>query len=93
MERSMKNWITLSAAVAGSLVCASLALGQAKPADCPKPEKVDGQVVQVDKEQGKLTIRGSDGKMYEFNGSKETLQDKKVGDRMEVTRRMPEGCK
>jgi hypothetical protein len=47
----------------------------------------------VDKEHGKLTLRGSDGKMYEFNGSKEALQDKKVGDRMEVTRRMPEGCK
>jgi|SoiMethySBSTD1v2_1073268.scaffolds.fasta_scaffold310920_3 hypothetical protein len=89
----MKNWITLSATIAGSLVCASLALAQAKPAECPKPEKVEGQVVQVDKEHGKLTLRGSDGKMYEFNGSKEALQDKKVGDRMEVTRRMPEGCK
>ena len=89
----MKNWITLSAVIAGSLVCANLAVGQAKPADCPKPEKVEGQVVQVDKEQGKLTLRGSDGKMYEFNGSKEALQDKKVGDRMEVTRRVPEGCK
>ncbi len=89
----MKNWITVSAAVASSLVCAGLALGQAKPADCPKPEKVEGQVVQVDKDQGKLTLRTADGKTFEFTGPKETLQDKKVGDRMEVTRRMPEGCK
>jgi len=89
----MKNWIAVSAGLAGSLVCASLAVGQAKPAECPKPERVEGQVVQVDKEHGKLTLRGSDGKIYEFNGSKETLQDKKVGDRMEVTRRLPEGCK
>ena len=89
----MKNWMTVSAAVAGSLVCAGLALGQAKPAECPKAEKVEGQVVHVDKDQGKLTIRTADGKTFEFSGSKETLQDKKVGDRMEVTRRMPEGCK
>jgi len=88
----MKNWIAASGLVAGSLVCASLALAQAKP-DCPKPEKVEGQVVKVDKDQGKLTLQTADGKTFEFNGSKETLQDKKVGDRMEVTRRMPEGCK
>jgi hypothetical protein len=88
----MKNWVTASAWVAGSLVCASLALAQAKP-DCPKAEKVEGQVVRVDVDQGKLTLRTADGKLFEFNGSKETLQDKKIGDRMEVTRRMPEGCK
>lgn len=79
--------------IAGSLVCSAPAFGQPKP-DCPKPEKVEGQVVNVDVNQGKLTLRGADGKIYEFTGaSKETLQDKKVGDRMEVTRRMPEGCK
>jgi hypothetical protein len=79
--------------IAGSLMCSTLALGQPKPTDCPKAEKVEGQVVKVDMDQGKLTLRGADGKMYEFTASKETLQDKKVGDRMEVTRRMPEGCK
>ncbi len=90
----MKNWVTVPMmVVAGSLMWGGLALGQTKPADCPKAEKVEGQVVNVDVNQGKLTLRGADGKMYEFTASKETLQDKKVGDRMEVTRRMPEGCK
>ena len=89
----MKNLVTVSAVVAGSLLCAGLAAGQAKPADCPKAEKVEGQVVRVDLDQGKLTLRTADGKTFEFSGSKETLQDKKVGDRMEVTRRLPEGCK
>jgi hypothetical protein len=78
--------------IAGSLMCSAPALGQTKP-DCPKPEKVEGQVVKVDMNQGTLTLRGPDGKIFEFTASKETLQDKKVGDRMEVTRRMPEGCK
>jgi hypothetical protein len=90
----MKNWVRVPVMlVAGSLMWSGIALGQAKPADCPKAEKVDGQIVKVDMNQGKLTVRGSDGKTYEFNASKETLQDKKVGDHIEVTRRLPEGCK
>ncbi len=90
----MKNWVRVPVMlVAGSLMWSGIALGQAKPADCPKAEKVEGQVVKVDMNQGKLTVRGSDGKTYEFNASKEALQDKKVGDQIEVTRRLPEGCK
>ena len=30
---------------------------------------------------------------HEFSASKEVLHDKKVGDRLEITKRMPEGCK
>jgi len=90
----MRNRVRVPAVlVAATLMWSGIALGQTKPADCPKPEKVEGQIVKVDTDQGKLTLRGSDGKTYEFSASKETLQDKKVGDRMEVTRRMPEGCK
>ena len=90
----MKSWMSVSAAVALAAVLDSgVALGQVKPADCPKAEKVEGQVVKVDQEQGKITLRAADGKTYEFNGTKEILQDKKVGDRMELTRRMPEHCK
>jgi len=90
----MRNWVSVPAVlVAASLMCSGIALGQTKPADCPKAEKVEGQIVKVDLDQGKLTLRGPDGKTFEFTASKETLQDKKVGDRIEVTRRMPEGCK
>ncbi len=90
----MRNWVRVPVIlVAASLMWSGIVLGQAKPADCPKAEKIDGQVVKVDMAQGKLTVRGSDGKTYEFNGSKESLQDKKVGDHIEITRRMPEGCK
>lgn len=91
----MKHRVRVSAVLgaAGLLLWGGGALGQTKPADCPKAEKVEGQIVKVDMDQSKLTLRGSDGKTYEFSASKETLQDKKVGDRIEVARRMPEHCK
>ncbi len=90
----MKTWINVSAAMAaGLMMWTSTALGQGQPADCPKPEKVEGQIVKIDMNQDKLTLRGPEGKTYEFNASNETLQDKKVGDRLEVTRRMPDHCK
>jgi hypothetical protein len=90
----MKTWVNASAVVAVGLMLASgTALGQPKPADCPKPEMVAGQIVSIDTNQGKLTVQGADGKKYEFNASKEVLADKKVGDRIEVTKRPPEGCK
>ena len=34
----------------------------------------------VDRSQGKLTVRDSVGKDYEFRASNETLKDYKVGD-------------
>ena len=56
---------------------------QNKP-DCPKgaAERVEGQVVKVDTAQGKVTVRGADGTTHEFQASKETLQDMKVGDKI-----------
>ena len=84
----------IGALAVGALLWGGVAAAQQpKPADCPKAEKVQGQIVKVDAEQGKLTLQGSDGKTYEFNASKETLQDKKVGDKLELSRRLPEGCK
>lgn len=43
-------------------------------------ELVEGRVSMVDRSQGKLTVRDSAGKEYEFRASNETLQDYKVGD-------------
>ena len=84
----------IGALAAGTLLWAGTAAAQQpKPADCPKAEKVQGQIVKVDADQGKITVQGSDGKTYEFTATKETLQDKKVGDKLELARRMPEGCK
>ena len=92
-----KTWMGVSTSVVASVMLMSgIAFGQSKAADC-KPHKIEGQITKIDwqqgQEQGKLTVRGSDGQNYEFNASKEALQYKKVGDRLEVTKRMPENCK
>ena len=44
------------------------------------PELVEGRVSMVDRSQGKLVVRDSAGKDYEFRASNETLKDYKVGD-------------
>ena len=93
----MKTWMGVSASVvSGLLLVSGVALGQPKAGDC-KPEKVEGQIVKIElkegQTEGKMTMRGSDGKNYEFNASRETLQDKKVGDRLEITKRLPANCK
>jgi hypothetical protein len=90
----MKTWLGGSAGlIAGAMLCSGVVLAQTKAMDCPKPEKVEGRITSVDMNTGKLTMQGQDGKTYEFTASKETLQDKKVGDRLEIAKRMPEGCK
>ena len=71
------------ALVAPILLWSGAAFGQAaKPANTPK--SVEGQVVKIDKPTGRVTIKGADGSMHEFQASKETLDDLKVGDRIEA---------
>jgi hypothetical protein len=82
----------------GLVVCGdgASAQTQAKPPDCPKqgaPEKIEGQVVKMDPNQGTLTIRGPDGATHEFHASKETIQGMKVGDKIEANLRVPDNCK
>jgi hypothetical protein len=86
----------MAAAVVASAVLWSSGAYAQRPADCPKPgtaDKVAGQVVKVDQGSGKVTVRGSDGATHEFQASKETLQDMKVGDKIEAKLRVPEKCK
>jgi hypothetical protein len=71
------------------------ALGADKPGGCDKagaPEKVEGQVVKVDPDQGKLTVRGTDGTTHEFQASKETLQGYKAGDQIKAKLRTAPDC-
>ena len=84
----MKNWTRLFVVVvAGVMLWSWTALGEDKSPGCGKagaPEKVEGQVVKVDMDQGKLTVRASDGTTHEFQASKHTLQDYKVGDQIKA---------
>ena len=71
--------------------------GQVKPACDSKgmvksPNLVEGQVSKVDLSQGKLTVRDSAGKEYEFVASNETLQDYKVGDPIKAKLREAPKC-
>ncbi len=88
----MNIWTGAAAVgVVGVMLWSGIALGQAKP-DCT-PQKIEGKVVKIDAAQGKLTMQGPDGKTFEFSASKEILASKKVGDPIEVTKRLPPGCK
>lgn len=92
----MKTWTGVAAGlVAGAVLWGGVAVAQNKPAGCDRsktPEKVDAQVVKIDEAQGKVTVRGADGTMREFQASKETLQDLKVGDHIEAKLRSTPSC-
>jgi hypothetical protein len=56
------------------------------------PQKVEGRVVRVDNAGGKVAVAAADGKTHEFQASKETLQDLKVGDKIEAKLRSLPNC-
>jgi len=84
--------------IAAGLLWGGSAMGQAKQPSCdPKTqagakEKVAGEVVKVDQAEGRVTIKEADGKAYEFLAHKDTLQNLKVGDRLEATLRPASAC-
>jgi Cu/Ag efflux protein CusF len=84
----MKSWKQFGAAVvAPALLWGGAALAQSTPpatGQSHTPEKVEGEVVKIDRNSNRVTIRGSDGQMHEFQASKETLQGLKEGDRIEA---------
>jgi hypothetical protein len=67
---------------------AGFAAGQSKPscdqAKAAAPQKVEGRVVRVDPAGGKIAVAAADGKTHEFQASKETLSDFKVGDKIKA---------
>jgi hypothetical protein len=96
MGKSMKTWLRLSAGLAaGIMLWSGITVAQAKSAECDKTvakEKVEGQVVSVEPDQGKLTLRGADGTTHVFQASKETIQEYKVGDRITAKLRLSKDC-
>src|SRR5215813_3875381 len=94
---TMKRWFVLSTALTTSaLLAAGLASGQAKT-ECKNnrvqtPEKVEGQVVSVDQNSGRITVREKNGMTHEFQANRETLQDMKPGDQIEAKLREAPKC-
>jgi hypothetical protein len=56
------------------------------------PHKVEGLVVHIDASKNLISVREADGKVHDFQASKETLQDMKVGDRIEANLREAPKC-
>ena len=64
-------------------------------ADCQPanaPAKIEGEIVAVDHNEGKVTLRARDGQTHEFRGDKDTVRDYKVGDRVELNKRAAQNC-
>lgn len=70
-----------------SLVLGLVVSPQAATAEDPISETIAGVVTKIDPEQRRVTVQSSDGQPHEFEGSTETLEELKVGDRIEVKRR------
>ena len=94
----MHRWAAVAAGFSVTVMFWSgLAFAQAKPPCDPQgkvmtPQKVEGQVIGVDVAQNKLTVRETNGTVHEFQASKETLQDLKVGDRIDANLREAPKC-
>ena len=96
--KTQKTWRRLLAVFAATsiVVLTGTVLAQEKPAGCVQPgtpEKMEGQVVQIDPAQGKVTVRESNGQTHDFRASEETLRSYKVGDRIEAKLRPGQECK
>jgi hypothetical protein len=94
----MTRWLLISGGfVSAALLTAGLAFGQApqapKSGDCRKPpEKVEGQVVNVDQNAKMVTVRDKSGATHQFQASAETLKDMKPGDTIEARLREAPKC-
>jgi len=56
-------------------------------------EKIEGQIVKIDVNQGMVTVLASDGITHEFRASRETLEDMMVGDHIEAKLRISDKCR
>ena len=94
----MHRWTAVAAGLSVTIVLWSgYARAQAKPPCDPTgrvmtQQKVEGQVVKLDRAQNRVTVREANGTTHEFQASKETLQDLKVGDRIDANLREAPKC-
>ena len=85
----------LSLSLAGLCAAGAVSAQQTTPKQCQPakaPERVEGQVVEMNATQERIKVRDSAGGTHEFQASAETLRDLKVGDRIEATLRPMPKC-
>jgi hypothetical protein len=87
----MKTWTRLGVALAVPLLWSATATGQGTTdkatGQARSPQSVEGQVVKIDRAQGRVTLRTADGSLHEFQAGPETLKALQQGDRIEARRR------
>ena len=92
----MKLWSRMAAiAVATAMLWGGAMLAEVQAANCDPvryPPKVEGQVLKVDKHEGKVRVQTAEGTIHEFQASKETLQELKAGDRISAKLRNAPNC-
>ena len=49
-------------------------------------EVVEGRVTKIDLENTRVTVQSRDGSLHEFKATSETLEDLRVGDRIQAKR-------
>ena len=93
----MKRFIGLVAAVTVPALCWSIpAQAQSTPGcvagKAATPQKIEGEVVKVDHGLDKVTVKGKDGMVHEFQVSKDTIRDLKAGDKIDASLRAAPKC-
>jgi len=97
----MVTRIVLAALVAALVSAPAVGVAQQqKKADCPQPsaspgaqaapQRIEGEVTQINRQTSMVTLRMPDGSIAQFRGNKETLDDLEVGDRIEAKKRTPD---
>ena len=99
----MKTLVIGAALLAAVVMFAGAAFSQTQPPDpsqtqptnkvctgarADAPKKLEGKVVKIDHARGTLTVRTHDGKLQDFEGSRETVREYKLGDELEATLRL-----
>jgi hypothetical protein len=85
----------LSLSLAGLCAAGTVSAQQATPKQCQPakaPERVEGQIVEMNATQERIKVRDASGATHEFQASSETLRDLKIGDRIEATLRPLPKC-
>jgi hypothetical protein len=81
-------WLAvLGFAVAAGPALAESPQGIATERGSNPKQTVEGVVSKVDPQRNRVTIRDIDGAEHEFEASPQTIDDMKVGDRIEAKRR------
>ena len=85
----------LSLSLAGLCAASAVSAQQSNSKQCQPakaPQRVEGQVVEMNATQERIKVRDSAGATHEFQANAETIRDLKIGDRIEATLRPLPKC-